>query len=172
MYQDTTLTKEEMIQAKPKFHIIAVDHTQHWDPAIVKKFGRIATMYIANFNEYVYLCSMTPAVWAEFVYNVPERLLADIWDDYKVCDEWSDLSWENGNECGSYYNVGSSFLFDDGGKELEITDEEWLEYLEICNWNTQEAKDGALEGFMEYINGNEPEAIMHIIDAMEKAVRV
>jgi hypothetical protein len=161
------LAKEEKLKVKPEIHIIAVDHTHYWDPAIVKKFGRIATVYLVNMTERTYLCSMTPAVWAEFLFNVPTGLSDGEWDESDY-DEWADLEYENGDEPGTYYNVGSSFLFDDGGKELELSDEEWADMLKEWDWDLEGAKESVMEGFREYIQGNEPKAVMGIISALQK----
>ena len=172
-----------MTYIAPRYRVIAIDQTEHWDPAITAIVGRIAAVYIVNFAECVHICSLTGSYWAEFVCNITEHHYREpgghnngepIWDmdwaadspedfarSVALNDAWNGpfygLQYENGGEPGMY--ISERFPEPDG-ELIDLEGAGWIENPEEMEGDAGEEyrrqrDEAAREAVQEYMNNGE-----------------
>jgi len=71
-----------------KFNLVALEETQHWDPEITNKTGRIFTVYAYNPEEATNCCEITPSYYLIPVDFFCENTLSDSLQE-SVYREWA-----------------------------------------------------------------------------------
>jgi hypothetical protein len=166
----------------PRYRVIAIDETQHWNHKITAITGRIAGVYIVNFAEMTHICSLRGSYWAEFVCNITEHYIREpdghdggdsIWpDDDAESDGVArgkalEAVW-NGPFYGLQYEGGESCYIDEGfpeptGDLIDVASAGWDENPDDTSdpdEYRQQRDQAAQEAVAEYMaNGEEWEDI-------------
>jgi hypothetical protein len=62
---------------KPNYRVFAIDESENWAPEILAITGKIAGVYVVNFNEVTHLCSLEGSYWAQSVCNITENYVRE-----------------------------------------------------------------------------------------------
>lgn len=147
------MTEETLIASKPQVAIVVINETEYWCEEIRAKHGRVAGVYLVDEGVGHYLYSFTPGHWLQFVANVP----------LKNWEEWDEEKERSGED--HYIQAQGVYLHRDT-ESLAWDDEEWVEFARGFD-TLREAKDSCMEGFIEYVNGNDIYS-MGAVAAMKK----
>jgi len=146
-----------MKKVKPEFRLVGIDETIHWREDIQAAAGRIINVYLFDTTSQHYLCSLTPAAELIPVGVVTKELSDDMWNEVRMAL----------NEDGCYWDYNPALRLPHWqGVELEVTDEEWAEYLEDSEGDTDLVYDMIIEELKDYLSGNSSCYELQILQAM------
>ena len=136
---------EDTRTVEPDFRVIAIEETEHWREDIVEITGRIWRLYLVDFNEYTYLCEVTPSVFAWHLYGVSENRIPDEHDDIWA-DVWSGILLEESDYFRPAYAESKVIHEFENERDYDLSFYDWG-----SESGYREMIDSILEGYREAV---------------------
>ena len=121
-------------------HVVAIDETAHWtDKKLVKKCGKISTVYMFDKSVTTNCCELTPSYELTPLYYITEKQVSD-----EIHEELQDIFWKTETEPRYFHCNGIDKM-----KTVKCNQSEF----EFETADSDEYKEH-FEEMKEYLNGN------------------